>query len=48
VRPVRVRLVVAADLDLRAVQLGWRVQDESTDAGAQLQDDGAGPGRPGG
>jgi hypothetical protein len=45
---VGVRLVVAADLDLCAVQLGWRVQDESADAGAELQDDGAWPGRPGG
>src|SRR6266851_2059087 len=41
-------LVVAADLDLLAVQVGRRVQDQGADAGAELEDHGAWAGRTGG
>src|SRR5580704_15840066 len=48
VRAPGTRIVVPADLYLRPVQVGRRVQDQGADAGAELQNDGAGAGRTGG
>jgi hypothetical protein len=40
--PKVIGIVIPADLDLRAVQVGRRVQDQGADSGAEIQDDCAG------